>query len=645
MRCLRRRPAKVPCTRAFPQIYRAAMRRRSPLLVLAFVAFGGLGPLACADAAPTEPTGTVCTTKPLATADKDFFKENSEKSGLQKNNFVVNPPAPIPINDHSRLAFVDINGDGWDDAVMHSLFPNAQKGIPMEHLIFLNNKDGTFRDASVESGLKDVQAGFLVFGDVDNDGDEDCFAGLDIDLPGKTSQLLLNDGNGRFTPKADSGLATKNHPGNAVFADFDGDAKLDIFLGNGQTSMAEPDELYFGNGDGTFRDGKANLVSGSPAQPTNGLVTCDYDNDGDLDIFVATYGVSARRGWNHLWENDGTGTFTNVAKDRGFHALATGNYFNAKSGNGRTEEPSTNGNVYGSNAFGIDCGDFDNDGRMDIYLAAISHADGSDASRLWSDPSQLLRNEGAENGFHFTNEFLDRGLPFNEGDIDAAMIDYDNDGRLDLAVTRDDKYEGNFSNPEQKAWFGLYHQERDRRFTSVGIGPGINDVPADGGPSKRMKKGQNLSFSDVDHDGDLDLLVGGRDTGGGRPNFFFENTLGQNNSWIALRVLGDGKEINRDAFGTRVTITYGKTQVIREKKSSRGTYDSLDGSTLLFGLGDGGEDVGSAPSGACVNGHNTATMTVRWPNGKTDVFTKDALALGKYLTIRYVAGDGKATLE
>ena len=236
---------------------------------------------------------------------------------------------------------------------------------------------------------------------------------------------------------------------------------------------ARPPRLWRRCPDGSDRnglfDGKANLVGGSPAQPTNGLVTCDYDNDGDLDIFVATYGVSVRKGWNHLWENDGKGTFTNVAKDRGFHALATGNYFNAKSGNGRTDEPATNGNVYGSNGFGIDCGDFDNDGQMDIYLAAISHADGSDASRLWSDPTQLLRNEGAENGFHFTNEFLDRGLPFNEGDIDAAMVDYDNDGRLDLAVTRDDKYEGNFSNPEQKAWFGLYHQERDRKFTSVGI--------------------------------------------------------------------------------------------------------------------------------------------------------------------------------
>ena len=93
---------------------------------------------------------------------------------------------------------------------MHSLYPNPRGGIPFEHLVFLNQRDGTFRDASVESGLKDVQAGFFAFGDVDNDGDQDVFAGLDIQLPNQSSAIYLNDGNGRFTKC--SILASKEPP-------------------------------------------------------------------------------------------------------------------------------------------------------------------------------------------------------------------------------------------------------------------------------------------------------------------------------------------------------------------------------------------------------------------------------------------------
>ena len=109
-------------------------------------------------------------------------------------------------------ATLDINGDGYDDIVMHSLFPNPQKGVPFEHLVFLNNRDGTFRDFSDESGLRRIQAGFFAFGDIDNDGDQDAFAGLDIPLAGQTHAILLNDGQGHFTPKAGSGVCGVQAP-------------------------------------------------------------------------------------------------------------------------------------------------------------------------------------------------------------------------------------------------------------------------------------------------------------------------------------------------------------------------------------------------------------------------------------------------
>ena len=79
-----------------------------------------------------------CEPAPLTLPTDAFFTDISEASGIQEDNFTPEPETSIPINDHSRLAFVDINGDGFDDIVMHSLYPNPAAGIPFEHLVFPN---------------------------------------------------------------------------------------------------------------------------------------------------------------------------------------------------------------------------------------------------------------------------------------------------------------------------------------------------------------------------------------------------------------------------------------------------------------------------------------------------------------------------
>jgi hypothetical protein len=610
-------------------------RRRLALLALAAVARSAS---ACSSDAPSsDPAGASAATaspprvacapsSPLAEPTESFFADISESSGIRKGNFVANPPKPIPINDHSRLAFVDIDGDGLDDVVAHSLFPNPQAGVPFEHLVFKNEGDKTFADVSAESGLRDVQAAFFAFADVDGDGDQDCFAGLDIDLPGETSAIYLNDGKGHFTKKAGSGVEVAALTANAVFGDFDGDGKLDLYAGNGGTTAAALDQLFLGNGDGTFRDASKNLRA-RPAQPTNGVVACDYDDDGDLDVLVSHYGVSIGLGWRTLWENDGHGVFTDVAKARGFHALATGNSELASTGHGRDPQPGDPSKWVGSNGFGIDCQDVDGDGHMDVWLAAISHPVDADESRKWSDPSQLFLNEGPDRGFSFVAATLDRGIPFNEGDIDAAAIDFDNDGRVDLSVSRDKKYEGGYSKPDQKAWFGLFRQRGDGRFASVGLASGINDPS---GRTDRAKAGQNLAWSDIDGDGDLDLLLGGRDNGGGgRANFLFENTIGQKNGWVGVRLRGDGAAVNRDAIGARVTLTVGERRIVREVKSSRGTYSSADMRALLFGLGE---------EGCSAEGQSRVAMDVRWPDGRVDRFDPGSFPLGRYLVVEYGKG-------
>ena len=600
--------------------------RFQPLFVfpLCIAACGG-------DAANPDMAVAACTTPAVVAPVSDFFTDVSVRSGIQDQNFVPNPATPIPINDHSRLAVVDLNGDGYDDFVMHNLFPNPQKGIPFEHLVFLNNKDGTFTNFSDASGLRNVQAGSFLFGDVDNDGDEDCFAALDIPLGKLTNSLWLNDGKGHFTVVANSGV--EGDPGNVVagsaaFADVDNDGKLDLYIANGQTGYVAADQLFLGNGDGTFKEVSDSALAGAIGQPHNGVVICDYDNDGDQDIFVSTYGVSESLGHKNLWENDGHGHFTDVAEAHNFAAQATGNYWLSSTGRGTLAEPGKTEATYdGSNGFGIDCDDINGDGVDDILLATISHPVDSDITRKWSDPSQVLISQGTAGAFVFNNEFLLRKLPFNEGDIDTGLADFDNDGRLDYAITRDNKYEGNYFKPDQLAWMGLFHQESDGSFTSLGLASGINDTtpPPDGGAAgvPRMKAAQNMAWTDFDNDGDLDLLVGGRDHGGGRPNFLFENTIGSKNTWIAIRLTGDGKKVNRDAIGARVTLRFAGWTVMRELKSSRGTYTSADTRALHFGIGE----LGCAFS-----------LEVRWPDGKLTTLDGRTLPLNKFLAIDYTKG-------
>jgi hypothetical protein len=569
-----------------------------------------------ADAGPRDPACGIPAAIPIGT---DFFLDISDSSGIRDENYDPDPPVTIPINDHSRLGFADINGDGLDDIVMHNLYPNPQAGIPFEHLVFVNNGDGTFTNFSDESGLRDVQAGFFVFGDVDNDGDQDCFAGLDIpDLSPERHKLLLNDGAGHFTVLPSSGLegsAGNTVAGNAVFADFDGDANLDLYIGNGHTGYLAADQLFMGNGDGTFT---AASLPGAGSQPSNGTVACDYDNDGDMDVFVSVYGVSNGGAQNLLWENDGDGTFTNVAVERGFASLATGNYWLASTGYGTEAEPGAGPGTYiGSNGFGLECADVNNDGYLDLFVTAISHPVDSDYSRKWSDPTTLLINQGPDAGYAFVNRFQEKGLPFNEGDVDGAVVDFDNDGCLDLSLSRDKKYEDAYSDDEQKGWFGLMHQLPDGTFESVGMTSGINDPEA---AWDQLKSAQNHAWSDIDRDGDLDLLVGGRGGSGGRPNFLFENLIGSSNRWMGFALRGDGVEINRDAIGARVTLQCGGAILTREVKSSRGMYDSMDMRTLLFGLG--GFDC-------------EPTATVRWPDGTTHVFEFAELTENAYHTVTY----------
>jgi hypothetical protein len=249
------------------------------------------------------------------------------------------------------------------------------------------------------------------------------------------------------------------------------------------------------------------------------------------------------------------------------------------------------------------------------------------------------------------------------------LVDFDNDGRLDISLSRDKKYEKSYTDVNQKAWFGLMHQKADGSFINVGIESGINSLDekgsasltpctddtscsngekclaskcrtpckqasecslghetchAGGGFCKSLlaaKNAQNHAWSDIDDDGDLDLLIGGRDTGGGRPNFLFENKVGQNLPWIKIRLEGDGIAVNRDAIGARIWLKFTDGQrLVREVKASRGMYNSMDSRWILFGLGDRGCDY---------------QIIVRWPNGMETNHTAKEVLVNEKTTLIY----------
>ncbi len=570
-----------------------------------------------------EPTFT-CEETPFTGPDGPAFVDISQASGIQ-SIWAPDPEGSPAHNSHHITQFADLDGDGFDEAIMHNFFNAVTSGAyPHLHFILHNNGDGTFADITDASGLHLVEAQAFAYGDVDNDGDLDVFTGAAYPSSTARNRMFLNDGHAVFTEVENSGIPRRAgccYNTSAVFGDYNGDGNLDLFLGNGYSSQPTLDELLIGNGDGTFTDASDRLRGNVP-RLSNAAVSCDYDEDGDQDIFVAMYGVSHLNGHNVLWENDGSGNFTNVAEERGFAYLRTGNYYLASTGNGRDEQPEDAPYV-GSNGFALNCGDINEDGHLDIYAAAISHPQPSNNfSRRWSDPTALLVSRGPDAQWRFENEFLDRNLTFNEGDIDASMIDFDNDGRLDVTAQRDNGYERGYPDAIYQGWFGFHHQLADGTFENISFGAGINDV---NDQTTYLSKGAGShSWSDIDHDGDLDLLIGlhriSEITEAGRPNRLFRNDVGQSNDWLALRLVGDGEHVNRDAIGARVEVRLPESTLTRVIVSTRGTWTTADTRVVHVGLAERGCDY---------------TVVVQWPDGTEASFEAQDIPRRRYVSIAY----------
>ena len=487
-----------------------------------------------------------------------------------------------------RVTFGDVNGDGLPD------FIAIETGVApgLQHLwINTPQPDGStlFVDSTAASGIltsrtPGVQqtALMVTFADVDNDGDLDLFQGSysQASSPSSTkyvatpNELYLNDGHGVFTLKADSGI---NLPwplttSAAVFFDADKDGKLDLYIGAFMTDYPDAtsyqDELFKGNGDGTFtRVTKAaglitpdalGTASGKFPKPTYGATACDWNNDGWQDLLVSSYALCL----DDLWQNNGDGTFANMSKATKFD---------------QDNQPNAAEEAWrqGGNTFAAACADYDNDGDLDVFNAETTH---SDAPRSNADRSRILRNTGADGNFAFERpSFAETGInrdivkEGDEGDHGASWLDFDNDGLLDLVIEQS-AYPGNHAY--------LFHQLPDHTF---------EDVTKASGMIAAMSMSNGLTVDDFDGDGDLDILMGSVEANGVKPPggvehlHMFVNKIGSQQNF--LHVTLKGVQSNALGIGARVTVTAGCVTQTREIIGGRGTFGATDPAYAHFGLG------------------------------------------------------------
>ncbi len=399
--------------------------------------------------------------------------------------------------------WADFDGDSWVDLAAGGTIWRNAAGISF---------------AKLAEGFGEVIAG-----DFDNDGRTDLFSWSQLqlfrNLDGKTFQA-------HPLPELPQTVSL-----GACWGDFNGDSLLDLFVGgyeNWEAGITYPDLTLLQKPDHTFV-----LARTDDRYRARGVTACDYDEDGDLDIYVSNYRLQP----NLLWSNDGRGVFSDVAA--GDNALATSPGFE------------------GGHSIGACWGDFNNDGHWDLFAGNFAHVD----SRGDQPKSRFLKNLGPAGEWKFA-DLGPCGVFYQESYASPAAADFDNDTHLDLYFTT--AYEtASFKVRNQPT---LFHRVDDFQFQDETEAHGLNGLPAT----------YQAACADFDHDGDIDLCTAGK---------LFENQASNSSRWLRVTLKGDGRIVNRDAIGTQVRLKLGGQTLTRQVEAGTGQGNQND-LALHFGLAD-----------------------------------------------------------
>ena len=441
----------------------------------------------------------------------------------------------------------DFTGDGYLDIVTSTWDPSGQM-----HL-FRNNQNGTFSDETEQSNLVGSVGGFnMTQADYDNDGDMDILLlrGAWMRKHGLIpNSLLQNDGSGKFVDVTFSaGLGEEHYPTQtAAWADYDNDGDLDLYIGNEflEKMVHAPCQLFRNNGNGTFSD-VAKEAGVQNFGYTKGVSWGDYDADRFPDLYVSNF-----EGGNRLFRNNRDGTFNDVTQELG------------------VAEPTM--------SFPTWFWDFDNDGILDLFVSGYDWNRGNLAAVVASrlglpdnhDRAHLYRGT-LQGGFEevANAQNLQQQLTLPMG---ANFGDLDNDGFLDF-------------------YLGTGYPDYEALMPSVMYrnrgGSGFSDVTTAGGFG-HLQKGHGVSFADLDNDGDQDVYeqMGGFYPGDKSFNSLFENP-GFGNHWIAITLVG--VRSNRSAIGARIHIQVVEEGVARSIYRHVNSGGSFGANPLRQTIGLGG---------------------------------------------------------
>ena len=470
------------------------------------------------------------------------------------------------------------------------------------------------------------------FFDYDNDGDPDLFLvnsrhwegheGEGDEAEGEPRQVLYrNDGQGNFTEVSEeAGLALSFYGMGAAVGDYDNDGWVDLFV------SAVGENHLFHNQGGRFEEvSEAAGVSGSDSDWSTGSAFFDYDNDGDLDLFVGNYvrwsreidlkidfrltGLGRAYGApnhfigtnNYLFRNDGDGRFTDMSRAAGI----------------AVEDPGSGAPA--GKALSVAPLDYDRDGRVDLFVAndtvrnflyhnlgegrfeevgafeGVSYdregkatgAMGVDAAWFRNDPDLAIAVGNFANEMSSLYVTADGRPPFADEAVleglgpasrlaltfGVLFLDYDLDGRQDLFQAN-----GHLEHEINKVQPSQFYEQPAQLFWNCAECRNRFQLVADPGDIGLRMVGRGAAYADIDGDGDLDLLV----TQNGRRAVLLRNDQATGNHWLRLRLLGGAA--NRDAIGARVELTAGGVTQRRLVTPARGFLTQVE-LPLTFGLG------------------------------------------------------------